>query len=394
MATIANGLLTPRPTAEPEKKPEVVVRIKSEDVEGVPEEIIAGESEHLGGNQPNHGVDSGTNDAHDMGNSKKARIGKRRASTSDEGDAPLLGDIMELQFEHGNSSEQKDIAPEEQVPTGDLKRDAGKDTITQVKDETSTGVPKALEADESSQMKAMFDRLIDSSTCTANGQRIIAHREVGRGHTYIVYMGKDFVLMSGEALGRRAIMAYWNGKVKRDATKLCQEGEKVISEDNYEKLAFVASRPFQTRLRDRPVGYPTTYIGAFCKVARGFIIVLVTRTVLRSKLGKTDADSDINTYYEGLKQTPPWEIEPLQWVDRREKATSKSPKDLAPAVVPKAPGSAGVETSSPATVSDFLNTMIVAQKDALLGQVLMSLLSGAVTAQKGVAPVPVQGAAA
>jgi hypothetical protein len=243
-------------------------------------------------------------------------------------------------------------------------------------------------------MKAVFDRLIDSSTCTANGQRIIAHREVGRGYTYIVYTGKDFVLMSGEALGRRAIKAYWNGKAKRDATKLCQEGEKVISEDNYEKLAFVASRPFQTRLRDRPVGYPTAYIGVFCKVARGYIIVLVTRTVLRSRLGKTDADGDINTYYEDLKQTPPWEIEPLQWVDRREKATSKSPKDPAPAVVPKSPGSAGVETSSPATMSDFLSTMTVTQKDALLGQVLMSLLSGAATAQKGVAPVPVQGAVA
>ena len=74
--------------------------------------------------------------------------------------------------------------------------------------------------------------------------------------------------------------------------KICQEEEKIISEDNYGKLAFVASRPFQTRLRDRPVGYPTAYIGAFCKVAREYVIALVTRTVLGSKLGKLDADDD------------------------------------------------------------------------------------------------------
>ena len=181
MATTANGLPTPRPTAEPEKKPEAVVSVKAEDVEGVPEEIIAGASEHLGGDQPNRGVDSGTNDAHDMGNSKKARIGKRRASTSDEGDTPLLGDIMELQFEHGNSNEQKDLEPKEEVPKGDLKGDAGKDKITQVKDETSTRDEASL------QMKAVFDKLIVSSTCTANGQWIIAHREVGRGYIHRVH---------------------------------------------------------------------------------------------------------------------------------------------------------------------------------------------------------------
>jgi len=56
--------------------------------------------------------------------------------------------------------------------------------------------------------------------------------------------------------------------------------------------------------------YLETYARVFVDVANGYKILLVTRTVLRSAIGKGDIDIDIENYYTKNYLIAPWIVGP------------------------------------------------------------------------------------
>jgi hypothetical protein len=127
--------------------------------------------------------------------------------------------------------------------------------------------------------------------------------------------------------------------------------------------------------------YPETYAGVFVDVASGYEILLVTRTVLRSAIGKADADMDIENYYSQNHLVAPWTVGPQRVLQRSVKFVEEPTKDFAN--VPKEMLSSGNKISSDSEASfnkseiglDILEQFSSAQKEALLKMLITSLMT-------------------
>ena len=180
----------------------------------------------------------------------------------------------------------------------------------------------------------------------------------------------------GTELGRQPPRVYLNGQTVRDFTFLSREAQKTVDPKNYNRIALTACRSFQSKHRDSGFRYPNIYASIFCQDTDGFMVRLVTRTVLRSKLGRTDADTDISQYYAKLNQQATWMLGPKKWVDYRENSAAKSPQASSPASAANVDDNtapAPMKPNEPATASDILKTLSAADKRALLTQLILSL---------------------
>lgn len=303
-----------------------------------------------------------------VGTSKKAKTIKRDSSGSDEADHPRLDDIMDMKFESGTVIDQ--------VNTPSNK----KSTAFQTESERGEKPDQIGESDLLKQ--AVLQQFISKSTKTGKGQLIVGHKRQGLGYRFMVRVRpKEFVFISGSDIGRQAQRDYFAGIVIRNATDESRAGEEKLTENNYQGIALVVSSPFKSQVQGSKAMYPETYAGVFVDVANGYEILLVTRTVLRSAIGKADADMDIENYYSQNHLVAPWTVGPQRVLQRSVKFVEEPTKDFAN--VPKEMLSSGNKISSDSEASfnkseiglDILEQFSSAQKEALLKMLITSLMT-------------------
>ena len=155
---------------------------------------------------------------------------------------------------------------------------------------------------------------------TRKGEPILGYRTIGgdgkgnpRGYQFVVQMGTkekpEYALQSGTEIGRRAVDGYLG--MDKSKTKRLGEADKKYSRKDakdYRGIKFVASKPIQTKLAGSGFRFPASVcMASFANPQRED---LVWRSTLRNVLGKTDADADIEEYYDQNDLTRPWEVAP------------------------------------------------------------------------------------
>jgi hypothetical protein len=304
-----------------------------------------------------------------VGTSKKAKTTTRDSTESDEADHPRLDDIMEIKFESGTAVDQ--------VNTPSDKKAAGLQAELEAE-----GKSGPIGGSDFVKKQAVLGQFLSEGTTTENGYCIIGHKGQGRGYRFLARTGrKQFGLISGTDIGHRAQKTYFAGKAIRNATDSSRAGEEKLTEDNYRGIAFAVSSPFKSKAEGSKAIYPETYAGVFVDVANDYEILLVTRTVLRSAIGKGDADMDIDNYYTKNQLIAPWTVGPQRVLQRSVKLVEEPTKDFSS--VPDKMLSSGNKMSSDAEASvskseiglDILNQFSSAQKEALLKMLIASLMS-------------------
>jgi len=102
------------------------------------------------------------------------------------------------------------------------------------------------------------------------------------------------------------------GMDKSKMTRLSEADKKYSRKDakDYRGIKFVASKPLQTKLAGSNFRFPAAVcMASFANPERED---LIWRSTLRSVLGKTDADADIEDYYDENGLTKPWEVSPTR----------------------------------------------------------------------------------
>lgn len=176
---------------------------------------------------------------------------------------------------------------------------------------------------------------------TRKGEPILGYRTIGvdgkgnpRGYQFVVQIGTkeepEYALQSGTEIGRRAVDGYL-GMDKSKIKRLGEADKNYSRKDakDYRGIKFVASKPIQTKLAGSGFRFPASVcIASFVNPERED---LIWRSTLRNVLGKTDADADIEEYYDQNELTRPWEVAPTthryQEEDEKVKTKSRSGKN-------------------------------------------------------------------
>jgi len=157
---------------------------------------------------------------------------------------------------------------------------------------------------------------------TRKGEPILGYRTIGgdgnenpRGYQFVVQTGikekPQYELQSGTEIGRRAVDGYLG--MNKSKIKRLDEADKYYSRKDakdYRGIKFVASKPIQTKLAGSGFRFPASVcMASFVNPAREN---MVWRSTLRNVLGKTDADADIEDYYDQNGLARPWEVAPTR----------------------------------------------------------------------------------
>lgn len=176
---------------------------------------------------------------------------------------------------------------------------------------------------------------------TRKGEPILAYRTIGgdghgnpRGYQFVIQTGtKDnplYDLRSGGEIGRKAADGYRN--MGKDKTVRLGEADKKYSRkdaDAFQKILGVASKPIETKTIGTGFQYPVASVYILCRKTTNDGVKewrdFVFRQTLRRMLGKTDADEEINEYYEERNLRPPWKVAHTKTrLPRKEKKRQKA----------------------------------------------------------------------
>jgi len=175
---------------------------------------------------------------------------------------------------------------------------------------------------------------------TRKGEPILAYRNVGRGHQFIVQTGTKenplYDLRSGAEVGHKAGDGYLN--MGKDQVVLLGKADKKYSRgdaESFKEIVGIASKPIQTKSVGTGFRYPVaSVLAAFETTNQSGAVTehrdFIFRTTLRKILGKTDADQEIEEYYADRGLTPPWEVAPVKTRGKKMKA-GKARKKVAQA---------------------------------------------------------------
>ncbi|KUL81611.1 hypothetical protein ZTR_11406 [Talaromyces verruculosus] len=164
---------------------------------------------------------------------------------------------------------------------------------------------------------------------TELGERILGYRPFYR--TDIISMEKNLMglrfiieqknkenpiaLVSGADIGRQAVRAYMSlsDLEKYDITNSDKKwGIKDL--DDFDEIIGAAGMPFKNKAKSSNRIYPDGYFLVRMKDGGKHIM---NRQAVRKILGETNADRRIAAFYKKVRETPPWEIEPLNWRPQR-----------------------------------------------------------------------------
>ena len=140
------------------------------------------------------------------------------------------------------------------------------------------------------------------------GEPILGYRTIGgdskgnpRGYQFVIQIGikeePEYALQSGIKVGRRAVNGYL-GIDKSKIKRLGEANKKYSRKDtkDYRGIKFIASKPIQTKLAGSGFRFlASVCMASFANLERED---LIWRSTLKNVLGKTDADADIEEYYD------------------------------------------------------------------------------------------------
>jgi len=322
-APTSHGLATPDATPEPEESRIQADKARQQQAEhNDPKEAPSTQS------KPPFDAESASGSQ--QGSQSQAQA-KRKRSGSDnseqDSDHPDSGPLVRrLRKEAKTQKPQKPHTPAENqeanaVASQNEKGESqpGDNAGQQTGDTMDTGEPQTH--DEAGASPTTASKSWEPGL-TRKGEPILGYRTIGgdgkgnpRGYQFVVQTGTkekpQYDLQSGTEIGRRAVDGYL-GMDKSKMTRLSEADKKYSRKDakDYRGIKFVASKPLQTKLAGSNFRFPAAVcMASFANPERED---LIWRSTLRSVLGKTDADADIEDYYDENGLTKPWEVSPTR----------------------------------------------------------------------------------